>query len=692
MKFKEITLVNFMRYKGKNTIRFSTDDKMNVTAILGNNTVGKITIAQAFRWGLYGEIISTNYESKEKAVLPNKEVIAEMGNQGTGEVLVEITMSDKVDANEFEYKFVRRQSFKRPPTNPYSHDVVPVADAKLTMLISKNGVPTEKGIIDDKINDYRSGYVQSKINEFFPEKLSNYFFFDGERWNDKNNKTEDIKKSINTILGITSILKLKEHLKDGNGDYKSSVIQKLNKKIKPTSSESQTYQNRIEQLERSIQNEENVISQCEQDMVVAQKDIEEYEKILESNPSAEKEQQRLKNLKDRIEVNTRHRNGYFSSFIKEFSTADKLLVSELLPSVEKVLSQVDLEGKDIPGVTSDTIDWLLETGTCLCGEKLLPDHPHYQALLKLREEVYPNKIGGPAKNLRARLSEWQQSSSDLISSLHEKAEEFESYQTEIDKDTDEYNDLERRIDRTRNLEEVRKQYKRAKNNLANAQTKKGEAAGKINSYRQNIDSFRKQLELLEKQDAQNKPYYLAIEYAKAVYFRAAQDVDRAEKPTLRELNEIIAENFERMFNSKEKYACLEKDYKIHMYYRSMSGLSDIEEKNLSVGEMIAVNFTYIVSILELANRRRLSEKEKNSGAVRLPLVLDAPFSNLSNENIGLIAKKLPEFAEQVIIFMLDKDWEASGLKERALPEYCYRVSKEAAANNSTIVPNAGGEL
>ena len=168
MKFKEITLVNFMRYKGKNTIRFSTDDKMNVTAILGNNTVGKTTIAQAFRWGLYGEIISTNYESKEKAVLLNKEVIAEMGNQGTGEVLVEITMSDKVDANEFEYKFVRRQSFKRPPTNPYSHDVVPVADAKLTMLISKNGVPTEKGIIDDKINDYRSGYVQSKINEFFP--------------------------------------------------------------------------------------------------------------------------------------------------------------------------------------------------------------------------------------------------------------------------------------------------------------------------------------------------------------------------------------------------------------------------------------------------------------------------------------------------------------------------------------------
>lgn len=692
MKFKEITLVNFMRYKGKNTIRFSTDDKMNVTAILGNNTVGKTTIAQAFRWGLYGEVITTNYATKEKTVLLNKEVIAEMGDRGAEEVRVEITLSDKVDTGEREYKFIRRQSFKRPLTNPHSHDVVPVADAKLTVLISDNGVPQDKGVIDDKINDYRVGYVQSLINEFFPEKLSNYFFFDGERWNDNNNKTEDIKRSINTILGITSILKLKEHLKDGNSAYKTTVLQKLNKKIKPTSEESQTYQKRIEQLERSIQNEEKTIEQCDQDISVAQRDMEYYEQILESNRSAEKDQKRLKDLKARIESNTRHRNGYFLDFIKEFSSVDKLLASELLPSIENVLNQVDLEGKDIPGVTSDTIDWLLENGTCLCGERLIPEHSHYQALLKLREEVYPNKIGGPAKSLRSRLTEWQQSSADLISTLHSKAEEFESYQGEIDRDTDEYRDLEHRIDQSRNMEEVRRKYQRAKNNLATAQSKKGEASGKIISYQREIESCRKQMELLEKQDAQNKPYYIAIEYAKAIYLRAAQDVERMEKPTLAELNQIIAENFEKMFNSKEKYARLEKDYKIHMYYRSMSGLSDVEEKNLSVGELIAVNFVYIVSILELANRRQKSDQSKVSGATKLPLVLDAPFSNLSNENIGLIAQKLPEFAEQVIIFMLDKDWEASGLKDYALPDYCYRISKELEANNSTIISNEGGEL
>ena len=158
------------------------------------------------------------------------------------------------------------------------------------------------------------------------------------------------------------------------------------------------------------------------------------------------------------------------------------------------------------------------------------------------------------------------------------------------------------------------------------------------------------------------------------------------------MNQIIEENFERMFNSKEKYARLEKDYKIHMYYRSMGGFSDYEEQHLSNGELIAVNFVYIVSILELAKRRQQSSENNKEGILKLPLVLDAPFSNLSNENTNLVAEKLPAFAEQVIIFMLDKDWEASGLQKYTLPEYCYRVSKEASANNSTIVQNMGGEL
>ena len=145
--------------------------------------------------------------------------------------------------------------------------------------------------------------------------------------------------------------------------------------------------------------------------------------------------------------------------------------------------------------------------------------------------------------------------------------------------------------------------------------------------------------------------------------------------------------FTDMFNDGEKYAKLEDDYRIHVYYHSVGGSMDYEEQNLSNGEATAINFVYIVSVLELARRKaaeEANEGETDSGIINLPLVLDGPFSTLSNENTSLIAKKLPEFAEQVIIFMLDKDWASSGLDEFVLPEYCYRVNKEEKANSSTI--------
>ena len=168
---------------------------------------------------------------------------------------------------------------------------------------------------------------------------------------------------------------------------------------------------------------------------------------------------------------------------------------------------------------------------------------------------------------------------------------------------------------------------------------------------------------------------------------AERQLKKKQNGVFEQLNDIIAENFDRMFNDGEKYAKLEDDYRIHVYYHSVGGSKDYEEQNLSNGEAIAINFVYIVSVLELARKKATEEAgegEMDSGIINLPLVLDGPFSTLSNENTSLVAKKLPEFAEQVIIFMLDKDWSSSGLDEFVLPEFCYRVHKEEKSNSSSI--------
>ena len=57
---------------------------------------------------------------------------------------------------------------------------------------------------------------------------------------------------------------------------------------------------------------------------------------------------------------------------------------------------------------------------------------HYNALKKLREEVYPNKIGGPAKALKAILKEWQVETENYVSDLHEKTKAYDNTVDKMD--------------------------------------------------------------------------------------------------------------------------------------------------------------------------------------------------------------------------------------------------------------------
>ena len=44
MKFVRLRMLNFMRYKGENSLEFSCDKEKNVTVVLGDNTIGKTTL------------------------------------------------------------------------------------------------------------------------------------------------------------------------------------------------------------------------------------------------------------------------------------------------------------------------------------------------------------------------------------------------------------------------------------------------------------------------------------------------------------------------------------------------------------------------------------------------------------------------------------------------------------------------
>lgn len=109
MKFESITMENFMRYKGKNRIEFSCDDVKNVTVVLGDNTVGKTTIAQAFRWGLYGALMANGTKSAGDFQLLNTDILEMMDANSRAKVKVEIAAVDE----EKRYIITRETTYTR---------------------------------------------------------------------------------------------------------------------------------------------------------------------------------------------------------------------------------------------------------------------------------------------------------------------------------------------------------------------------------------------------------------------------------------------------------------------------------------------------------------------------------------------------------------------------------------------------
>lgn len=687
MKIKSIKLHNFMRYKGDNELLFSTDDEKNVTVVLGDNTFGKTTLAQAFRWGLYETLNDTSYTKKKDVVLLNNEVAAEMKINQVKDVSVEIVVINE----EGEVKFTRKASFNRKSASINDISVKQLGITQLTMQRRKEGVWGD--IINNSGSNieskkYKVGCVQEAIDNMFPQSLSNYFFFDGERWNDLKSKTSDIKNSVDTILGVSGLLEMKNHLKDN----RISVVKKFREKLKGTSGEYERIQQEIKGLDESISEYKKAIFETQSAIETTERTLESTQKTLNDNRKVEEDQKELKRLESDIEKYEKFKSDYYVDIVKGLSNSSKYFASTLLPEFEELLNHVDLEGKDIPGVTVDTLDYLLELGECLCGTKLTEDSEAYETILKLKKQVPPEMLGGAAGKLKTTLEIWKNETADLVEVVKSKAADFDVAQSTIDDKILERDRLEKTIDRKTNLGPVRLQNKQAKERLSSLKGKKSTYEIRLEQTKENKLSKESQLDAVAIHDRQNAVVYRCLAYIEALYDRASLLVDVRKHSTISDLNKIIGENFQRMFNDREKYARLGADYKIHVFYHKVGDMTNYEEENLSNGETIAINFVFIVSILELAKKyRELEQQNKEYGMenaiLELPLVLDGPFSALSNENTSLVANRLPQFAEQVIIFMLDKDWEASGLEKYTLPEFCYRVNKETSSNSSSLERN-----
>lgn len=664
---------NFMRYRGENTIQFSCDPVKNVTVVLGDNTVGKTTIAQAFRWGLYGAISVERRKSGEEYLLLNHDVLTAMDANSRAGVSVELVAEDE----EKKYTILREVYY----TRVFPKMAVREYQKKLAMYIADKGTD-ENGI------EVEPGKIEEVINELFPKDLSHYFLFDGERWNDVTigGVRESIKDSVHILTGLSSYQKAMWHLKDMGSN---SVIRKFKSKITGSGNMYDNLDSDKKRMEREIEKCREKIETIDVNLQNYASKVFQLEQELERNKNTEALQMKNKQLRIIKSSQEDRKTANYKVLVNDFSDkAYMLFAKPLMEAGLEMVKSVAGERRDIPHMRQASIDYIIKSGRCICGNAILPDSPELECLIEQRNYLPPADIGSLLGEFERTAIRWNNRSAEAQEEFLQEAENVDESVRDYEETCNQLASLEQKMEEQIDFAGIRKRIRDYKAEQQKLSNQRGDIKGQIDHYKRQIERIELEMKSLEAQSAENQKWRSRVEMAEAVYNRMSRDFTEKEQKVFLELNQQIQKNFERMFNAKDKRIELDKQYNIQLLYRTENGYR--EEKNLSEGEKIARNFAFIVTIMEYSRKKKAEKEGKNEVASdTLPIVLDGPFSKLGDENIRLIAKVLPEVSEQVIIFMLRKDWEYTGLDE--FVGASYSIDKDAEKAYASITRTGGAE-
>lgn len=672
MKFESITMENFMRYKGRNHIEFSCDDVKNVTVVLGDNTVGKTTIAQAFRWGLYGALMANGTKSAGDFQLLNTDILEMMDANSRAKVKVEIAAVDE----EKRYIITRETTYTRAFPKLESREFQKKCAMRITELEDM-----------ESYVEVDSNEIETLINELFPKNLSHYFLFDGERWNDVSvgGVREDIKESVHILTGLSAYREAKNHLKDMGSN---SVIKKFRSEIKGSGAVYDNLEAERKKLERDIEKLWDEIEVLEVNIRNYEKKNEDIERFLAENHNTEELQRKKKHLELLCESQRKQSLYSYKTLVNAISDKAYMVFAQpMLRASMELLKSAKMERRDIPYMRQATIDYIIKNKRCICGHEIKKDSSEYFALMEQRNYLPPADVGSIIGDFERTANRWYRKGDELL-------EEIDDYAKEVDENVREYHDscnryekLQKQLDEHIDFAEKRRTQRFYKSEIQRFSKEKGEKEGQIEACKKRIETTEKEMQSLEARNERNRIWRQRLEIAEELYRQLDKEFSEQENKIFLELNRQIQENFSKMFNAKDKKIELTPKYEIQMLYRTQQGYR--EEKNLSEGEKIARNFAFIVTIMDFSRRKKQEKTgHETADSDTLPIVLDGPFSKLGDENIELIAKVLPQVSEQVIIFMLKKDWEYTKLDPYVGSRYY--IDKKPEESFATIKP-AGEE-
>lgn len=632
MLIKTLKMENFRQFRGKTKVDFSLDPEKNVTIILGDNTFGKTTLLQAFNWCFYGKV---NFDQRPDFLL-NYEVSEEMRNGDQQKVEVEITVLH----DGIEYIITRSQRYNCNGGN-----------------VRGEAVPTIKVSYkqpDGQTESVKSAQIDNVINNILPEDLSTYFFFDTERVSSISTR-KDVADAVKGLLGLSIMDGAIKHL--GDRAKKTTVIGKLYGSMDlDGDAKAQEALNRIQTAEAKRTAIAEQIEDCTSQINQYDNRKEQLDAILRDNQTTTTLQKKKEDLERRIATEKRALSDSTIAYFREFGASSlPFFTQPLLATASAFLKEVKVDDKGIRDLTKPTIMELIKRGRCICGQEIREGNDAYQHLMAELSFVPPESIGNTVRHYREKLKSFSRPAERTYDSLDQRYKEILRSKNRIQEWEDELSGISDQIKGKENMRQYESELTDIRSRLRDLHAKKDRLNREDGVQKGDIERYKKIYDSLTAVSGKNREAMELIDYAEQIRDWLSTTYKERELTIREDLEQKVNEIFEQMYHGHRRVS-IDARYHVEL-------LTTIAEKEIAAGESEGSNrvknFAFIAGLVALAKGKIVTDSSENGinlSSEPYPLVMDAPFSNADETHTANISKVLPQIAEQVIMFVMQKDW------------------------------------
>jgi DNA sulfur modification protein DndD len=652
MEITKLTLENIGPYYKEVVVRPQVEAEKPIILFRGENDTGKTSLYTAIRFCLYGA------ESRsQRNSLINRTAAVE--GDGTSRVQIDFDHNGETYIIERLIHFDQVEDETERQATDWERSVKTPSD----VIVSA----------DDDGEEYNSF-----INRIIPESVADYFFFDAEelqRFEEAHD--EEVKKAIETVLGIREIENAISDLDDRERKYERELSQ-IESTVAQVNEHREELREVISELDTltGAADEKGEIEEFEEKVETKRQNLTEVQESLARAKDADDLRDELATVEENLEE-ARGR-------LQEKEEARDEIRKRAGPLIATRAAQViesDFESKGLKGETA-VISRVLEEGECICGEKITTRGDHRQHLrerlmmLTSAENEELMELNSLADELdidvSGQLDRYQELQTD-IRSISKQISQLEERRTKLN---NEINEIERQFSEELKKKEatLESDIRELKSEIDSKRERVGELKNRRKQLRERIDS---QEQATEREERLQNLANLAERCKNAMESLKDEFVESRRA----EVEKHASETFLELTNRPDYYDGLRitDNYELRVVVDDAE--REIEEQKPSAGQRQIIAYAFIAGLSRYTPRDA-------------PVIIDTPIGRLDPTHKQNLINHYHEFSNQVIILYQPNELSENDLeKMRGWVSQHYHIKiRDDTDAASTIEPFEAAQL